>query len=215
MNYENYETQKNKRRIKNKIFHYITERNPNGVLLDNIQNSFPELSLKQISEVLNELESDGLIEVKDIPNKRIPGRHRIIIGVKDITQYPIRDVIQVGGRIIPRLMHGDLVGAEDWNSSFETIAEYVNEIENRFKKEIDRTTKDFWKSLIAIFSVMLSIFSLIIKTTSVNSTSTIEYLSFKNLILINFAQVIPLFIVLLIFLIFMTVIFHEKASKHE
>jgi hypothetical protein len=148
-----------------KVFETLVSRAPNGLRLPHLRRLLPSLTEEQILTSLNVLVECGRVEIKQAPNRFVPGRVITSYTLVDPTAYPIRETITIGGVEFPRAMHGDLAVAEDLNAFTEAIAEYDAKVETRIAELASSMTRRYWGNLATLFALFVGVFALILRAT--------------------------------------------------
>jgi len=191
-------------KLQNEILQALIDRVPNGIKLHGLERLFPDSSSDELGNALEKLIDQGLILHQPIENKSVPGRILHAYRLTDNTKYPVRQTYTIGGIEFPRLMYGDLVGAEDFLEIFETLDQYSKSLEKRFEDLTSKMTRKYWINMATLFALFISVFSLVIKASEAFTiTSSTTY---RDLFLFKLAELSPLAIILFAFIIMLRLI---------
>lgn len=161
---------KNDEMQEKKILEILYSKAPNSLSYDLIVEASP-LNAENTDTTLERLVQKGIL-VNDFNQtnrqkivKPITERRKSYY-VKDFPEtYPIEEHIRVGDRLIPRLIDGDKVRAEDINSIIEAVVDYTNGIDRQIEKRVQEETAKVYKQMIGIFGIFVSIFAIIVIST--------------------------------------------------
>lgn len=153
-----------------KLLEILYSKAPNSLSYDLIIEASP-LTKEDTDTVLQGLIEKGIL-VNDFNAtnrkelvKKITERRKSYY-IKEFPEtYPFKEHIVVGDRIIPRLIDGDKVRAEDINSIVEALVDYTNNIDSQIEKRVQEETAKVYKQMIGIFGVFVSIFAVIVIST--------------------------------------------------
>lgn len=188
--------------IKDRIKLFFFDRAPNSVLQDHVHLDFHRDGRKDVDAALASLESEGFLVSKAQPNARYPTLQRKSYRITEqhLTSYPIKTEIEVAGIKVPRLIDGDTTRAEDVNSLILAVNKVVDAKAAELERRVEEQGRRFWSTLIAIFALFVSLFSIINVGVRPALFSDSLGLSPLNLALQSVLNILPLFLVLLLFL---------------
>lgn len=176
------------------VFRLISDRAPNFLDFWLIQARLSSFSDEEINEALKNLVEKGKIILEE--EKLETGEVRKLYKVNDSLNVPIRKIIQVGNVSFPRLLRIERTKyfPERLNESIERLAEYSNSLEGRFKEMVLEEQKKYWGNVVGVLGVVVSVLALII--TGLPKISTNPEMGFWDVVCLNFAQLLPLAVVL-------------------
>lgn len=187
--------------IKDRVKLFFFDRAPNSLLVDHVYLEFKDESRDVIDAALSTLEGEGFLEKKVQPNAHYPKIQRISYRITErhISSYPIKTEIEAAGVRVPRMIDGDSARGEDINSlvlSVNKVADAkISEMERRFEEQ----GKRYWSTLVAIFALFVSLFSVInVGVRPIFYSDSLE-LTTVNLINQSILNILPLALVLLVF----------------
>ncbi|MEK7230600.1 MAG: hypothetical protein AAB115_01120 [Pseudomonadota bacterium] len=97
------------------------------------------------------------------PNARYPTLQRKSYRIAEqyLASYPIKTEIEAAGIKVPRLIDGDTQRAEDVNSLILAVNKIIDAKTAEMERRVEEQSKRFWSTLIAIFALFISLFSII------------------------------------------------------
>ena len=178
-------------RAKDAIISFLIERSPNYVsesLLRRRLSLHDEAALKEAIEEL--IRADRIVAETD-PREAI-GRPVRYFKLKSYDGLPVRETIKIGDIEIQRLLSASKVGffPEDFNEQIERLADYTNELEQRFVELVKKEQRRYWANVITIFGVFVAILSFVL--VGIPKIATYPNLSFWSIFSLNLAQVLPI-----------------------
>ena len=193
-----------------KIFFY--DRAPNTLIFEHIKYAFPHLEAKSLEKSLQELIAEGFLETQVYSNERYPNFKRTgyRIAPNRLGSYPIKTEIEIGDIKIPRMLDTDTVRAEDINSICLSFDKIITEKTKQLKKSFDSELRKYWGTVITLFGLFLTIFSLVNVAIKPIYYSSDFNLSPKEIFIQSTYNIIPLAIVLFLFLIILYSLFKSK-----
>lgn len=194
-----------KNRVQREILKLLIDRAPNYVSETII---FFRLSHREQKDV--EYALRNLVEVGQIISEK--DEHKvsdIIINyyrVKELANLPIRETIKIGEKEVPRVLSDSILRffPENLNEQIERLSEYADTLEKRFVKLVKKEQRKYWGNVIGIFGAFISILSIIIVGLPKITTDT--SLSFKQILILNLSQLLPIAIVLAILVVVLRLI---------
>jgi hypothetical protein len=185
-------------RISDDIHHFLVSRAPNSVRFEIIKNNLKQYSDEQLRKGIADLIQSGIVE-KELPiHGTIPASTSFTL--KETSNIPIRKYIKIGSTEVPRILKTDniVTSLEDINEAIEQLSKYADSLETRFGELMKHEMKRYWGNLITIFGIFVAIFALI--DFSTNKLTPSPSYDWETILLNNFAQVIPIAVVLGIFI---------------
>lgn len=188
--------------MKDRIKLFFFDRAPNSVLEDHVHLEFYRDSRADIDAALASLESAGFLTSKAQLNTRYPILQRKSYRITDqyLASYPIKTEIEVAGIKVPRLIDGDTPRAEDVNSLILAVNKVIDAKAADIERRVEEQGRRFWSTLIAIFALFVSLFSIVNVGVRPALFSDSLGLSPLNLAYQSVLNILPLFLVLVIFL---------------
>lgn len=192
-------------KLQNLILQQLYFRAPNWVsipiILNELSGRFKEEKINDAVEKL--LSSELIIKQEDLRESK--GTPVTYLKLTSYEGLPIRDTIRVGGAEVHRIIEtgSPRYIPEAFNNAIESLAEYNDELESRFKEIIKQEQAGYWKSVVSVFGIFVAILALVF--TSVLKVEKIPSVGFWDNFLFNLAQILPLSIVLLILLLIIKV----------
>lgn len=188
--------------IKDRIKLFFFDRAPNSVLADHVYLEFYRDTPTDIDAALASLEADGFLTSKAQPNARYPTlqRRSYRITEQHLASYPIKTEIEVAGIKVPRLIDGDMTRAEDVNSLILAVNKVIDAKAADIERRVEEQGRRFWSTLIAIFALFVSLFSIINVGVRPALFSDSLGLSPLDLAYQSVLNILPLFLVLILFL---------------
>ena len=196
-------------KIKDKLKKLFYNTAPNSLLLGYIKFHLPKDNSDEIEKALEELTSEGFLNVKEGYNENCPtlNRRSWQITKDHLGDYPIQTDIELGELSIPRMLDGDLNRAEDINNVVHAFDRILEQEIKKLKNSYNRELKRVWGTVVTIFGLFLALFSLInVAIKPVYFSDKLE-LSQKAIILQTLYNILPLSLVLGIFLFVLYKIF--------
>jgi len=191
---------------KDQILKILIDRNPNYVA--------KETFIRLLSKKFKHIQLDGafksLLESKQIISfvdpRKISDAPITYYRIKDPSLYPVRPYISLGGMDVPRLLSdaNPTYLPETLNEQIELLAYYTDNLEKRFRKLVEKQQRRYWSNLIGIFGALLSVMALVI--TGLPKITVSSTMTFKEVLLVNSAQVLPIALVLALFVIILRII---------
>ena len=192
-------------KVQNLILNQLYYRAPNWVgvpmLLQELSGVATE---EEINKGVENLVSNGLLieEIDLRESKSTPIKY---LKLASYDGLPVRDTIMVGDTEIHRIIASSSPQyfPEEFNNAVESLAKYNDRLESRFKEIIRKEQAGYWRSIVSVFGIFVAILALVF--TSVLKVEKVPSLGFWDNFLFNLAQILPLFIVLLILLLILRV----------
>ncbi len=188
------------------ILKILIDRNPNYVA--------KETFIRILSKKFNLIQLDdafkALLESKRIKShvdpRKISGSPITYYRINDPSLYPVRPSIGLGDMDVPRLLSdaNPTYLPETLNEQIELLADYTDILEKRFIKLVEKQQRRYWSNLIVIFGALLSVMALVI--TGLPKITVSSTMTFKEVLLVNSAQVLPIALVLALFVIVLRII---------
>jgi len=193
------------RKAKSEVLNLLIEKNPNYVSELSIKNRIKKFDSDVIDSAISALLESGEID-KKIDERKISGNPVSFYCIKDKSRYPIRETIRVGDVEVPRLISDSQIGLfpEILNEQLEHLADYTRNLEKRFLEIIQKEQRKYWANVLGIFGALLSILALVL--VGLPKIQTDPSLSFWQVVEYNFAQLLPIAIVLALFAIVLRLI---------
>ena len=188
-------------KAEDQILRVLIDKNPNSVSKETIIRRLPKkFSTTQLDDAFKALiKNDKIMEYGE-PRKvsRLPTTY---YGLKDNSLYPVQASIRLGDLDVPRLLSDSNPAylPETLNEQIQLLADYTDSLEKRFKKLVEKQQRRYWANLIGIFGALLSVMALVI--TGLQKITTSSTMTFKDVFLVNFAQVLPVALVLALFIV--------------
>jgi len=185
---------------KNRILEFLIERAPNNVSEKIIERELKEFESEKIARALDALvtaESIGLnTDIRG--GKQASVNYYYLLSYKDI---PVRENIRIGEVSVQRLLSTSSVTylPEDFNDAIESLAKYADGLEERFKTLVAKEQQKYWVNLISIFGVFIAILAFIL--VGLPKIETNPTMTFGQIVAASFAQIVPVAIVLVIFIV--------------
>ncbi len=188
--------------IKDRLKLFFFDRAPNSVLEDYVRLEFHQEPRSNIDTALSALESDGFLVSKVQPNERCPTLQRksYRIAGQYLASYPIKTEIEAAGIKVPRLIDGDAQRAEDVNSLILAVNKIIDAKTAEMERRVEEQSKRFWSTLIAIFALFISLFSIINVGVRPALFADSLALSPVDLAFQSLLNILPLSLVLVVFL---------------
>lgn len=181
------------------------------LLFDRIPNFVPEVTIcarlvqfpaTSIRQTLDDLVKADEIDFQDDPRPAtgLPTRYyrpRSFVG------HPVCDTIKIGNVELQRLLSDSKprLLPEVFNESLEQVADYTRYLEKRFGDLVRKQQRKYWANVASLFGVFTSVLALIL--VGLPKITTDPLLPFWCVVRLNFAQVLPIAVVLAIFLLLM------------
>lgn len=198
-------------KAKQLILESLRHRAPNAVreavLIEDVLEQARGIHLRAVNDALKELVAEGKVLESPFTNRRTHAE-TMTYTLHSYDGISLRDTIQVGDYIIPRIKDGDRALGEDWNVAFEELFRRLVDSEERFlalREELVRDRKSYWGYLITLFGVFIALFSMI--TGTAQGLTIDPSWSLLDVFLFNLAQVGPLTIVLIVFVVLLRIVF--------
>ena len=188
------------------ILRVLIDRNPNHVSRETINRllskKFDSAQLDEGFKVLCESEK---IETSIDPREN-SGLPITYYRIKDQSLYPVRPSITLGDMDVPRLLSyaSPRYLPETLNEQIELLADYTENLEKRFGKVVEKQPRRYWANLIGIFGALLSVMALVI--TGLPKITVSSTMTFKEVFLVNSAQVLPVALVLALFVVVLRIV---------
>ena len=181
---------------------FFFDRAPNSVLEDHVYLEFGQESRTAVDAALSALQSDGFLVSDSQPNARYPALQRKSYRIADqhLKSYPIKTEIEAAGVKVPRLVDGDRVRSEDVNSLILAVNKVIDAKTMEMERRVEEQARRFWSTLIAIFALFVSLFSIINVGVRPALFSDSLALSPVSLAFQSLLNILPLTSVLLVFL---------------
>jgi len=188
--------------IKDRIKFFFFERAPNSILEDHVHLEFHQEPRRDLHTALSALESDGFLVPNTHQNVLHPTLQRRSYRIADqyLASYPIKTDIEVAGIKVPRVIDGDMSRGEDVNSLILAVNKVINAKTAEMERRLEEQSRRFWSTLIAIFGLFVSLFSIINMGVRPALFSDSLALSPLDLAWQSLLNILPLSLVLLIFL---------------
>jgi hypothetical protein len=108
--------------IKDRLKAFFYDRSPNPLLEDYVLLEFSGDKPADVLAALSALESEGFLTSSSRANQFLPHliRKRYSIAPTMLNAYPIRDVLEIAGIRVPRMIQGDTASAEDVSNRCES-----------------------------------------------------------------------------------------------
>jgi hypothetical protein len=156
------------------------------------------MSPEQVERAVEDLLAENLIRVTTHENPFVPGRRSRTVTLSDNAAYPIDDTIAIGERRYPRMIAGDTVGGEDLNGFIEVMGEVEEEGRKRIEQATERLMRRYWVNTAGLLGLFVAVFALILRASEPVMAGG---LSAKDMFMLKSAEVGPLAIVLLLFVV--------------
>ncbi len=188
------------------ILKILKDRNPNHIAKETIIRILPKkFSLIQLDDAFKALiESEQIVSKVD--PRKVSDSPTTYYRMKDPSLYHVRLSTSLGDMDVPRLL-SDANPAflpETLNEQIEMLADYTDNLERRFRKVVEKQQRRYWANLIGIFGALLSVMALVI--TGLPKITVSSTMTFKEVFLVNSAQVLPIALVLALFVIVLRII---------
>jgi len=182
----------------------IYHRAPNSIREDYIIRELKSFEREDIRKELSSMRRDSAI-IRDVVQNLAIKEDTTSYRLDSCEGIPVRKTISIGGLQIPRLMDADPARAEDVNYLLESLAQYSNSLEDRFKQILKKRMKSYWANIITLFGVFIGLFSLI--NISISKITIDQSWTRDQIFWNNFEQILPTAIVLVIFMFLLKVLF--------
>ncbi len=147
------------------VLRTLVDSAPNGMRLIHFRVQLPNMRDELIEQALDTLIEQKLVILNETPNTLVPGRTFRVFSLADPGAYPMRETITIGSVEFPRMIQGDVVGAEDLNIYSEALAAYDARIENRIEKLASDLTRRYWANIAILFALFVAVFALILRVS--------------------------------------------------
>jgi len=170
---------------------------PNGMRLAHLR-----IHLTDMQEELMEQALDALIEQKRVTSREekngmVAGRVHKIYSLTDPDAYPMRETITIGGIEFPRMIQGDVAGAEDLNVYSEALAAYDAKIKSQIAALAADLTRRYWANIAVLFALFVAVFALILRVSDpIVIQGSAEALKVAQM---SAARLLPLAVILFVF----------------
>lgn len=183
-----------------KIFFY--NRAPNTLLEDHILLEFQEVPEDMLKNALALLVEEGFLDKTVLPpNQRCKLLTRTVYRISEnsLGDYPIRTEIEAAGIRVPRLIDGDRARAEDINNLIYAVNKIIELRTKQLEQRMEEQSQKYWGALVTIFTLFVSLFSIInVGVKPVLFASELA-LSPVDLIFQSILNIGPLTVVLILF----------------
>jgi len=184
--------------LRNSILTCLVERAPNSLTAENLFGLLPDTDHHALRKEL-----DSMVADKVIVERKHARRPDYLLPSYD--GLPVREHIAIGGVKVPRLLANDTPRPEDLNIFFEVLARRMLQIEAEAERKENEKLKAYWANIVTLFGAFIGVFALItgfLKTVPLGADAT-----FKSVLILSTAQVLPLAIMLGAFVWLLRVIF--------
>lgn len=201
--------------LKDKVKQVFYRKIPNSLRLEHVKFYFPNEDEKAIQTILDELVTENfLARVEERGSHPIfsglPESARYSVRPEHVGKYPIETEINIDDFKMPRMLDGvSTVIAEDVNTIYEQFSKITDKKIEKLKEANQLQLKEFWGSLITIFGIFVTIFSLINVSIRPIYFSNELNLSSGQIFLQSVYNAAPLAITLLFFLLILLSIFRK------
>lgn len=187
--------------IKDRLKIYFYDRLPNSILEEHVLLEFSGIEPTILLKKLSELSDEGFLLEDMVMNPLCPTLQRKVYRVTDESRgdYPITTEIEAAGIKVPRLIDGDKGRAEDVNALIHAVNKIIDANAKQLEQKIEEQNRKFWKTLITIFALFVSLFSIINVGVKPAFFAEELLLSPQSLVYQSFMNIAPLTIVLLVF----------------
>ncbi len=119
----------------------------------------------------------------------------------------VRETITIGNTEVPRILESSEIAMslEDINEQVERLAEHSDTLEERFSGIVKDERRKYWGNTITLFGLFVAVFSFIM--VSLPRIQVGRGLTFSQIFAVNLAQILPLAIVLLLFILVLKLLF--------
>lgn len=178
-----------KKDLEAEVLFSFYKRAPNSLTLDNLLFDIPETDATSIDQALAKL-----VISRKLTNTPGEGSIKAHFNLTSYENVPVKDYIDIGGVKVPRLLAYDRPRPEDLNIFIEALAKRSLSLEVEFESRLDAKLRDYWSNIIVLFGIFVAVFSIVV--TFVGKVEVRQDSTFMQILLINFAQVIPIAMVL-------------------
>ena len=186
--------------IENQVILLLHHRAPNTVREDLFINHIIGHDEKSIVDCLETLEKNQRIK-KTIDVRKGKAAPVNYYELPTYEGIPYRESINVGDVKVDRLLiHSAKRNfPEEFNEAIESLAKYNDSLEERFAELVKKEQRNYWSTIIGVFGIFVAILALII--TGLPKIVTNSSMSFWEVVLANFAQLMPISFVLILFIL--------------
>ena len=188
------------------ILKILIDKNPNYVAKETVIRILSKkFSPTQLDEAFKALVDCKKI-ISRVDPRKLTGLPITYYRIKDPSLYPVQPSIRLGNMDIPRLPcdADPRYLPEVLNEQIELLADYTDSLEKRFIKLVKKQQRRYWANLLGIFAALLSVMALVI--TGLPKITVPSTMTFKEVFLVNSAQVLPIALVLALFIIVLRII---------
>lgn len=188
--------------IKDRLKIYFYDRAPNSLLEEHILLEFSEVQPDLLLQQLSALGDEGFLLAETMPpNPRCPTLQRKSYRITDesLGDYPISTEIEAAGIKVPRLIDGDRARAEDVNSLIHAVNRIIEANSRQLEQRMEEQNRKYWGTLITIFALFVSLFSIINVGVKPSLFATELSLSPASLVYQSLLNIAPLTVVLFLF----------------
>ena len=188
------------------ILRILIDRNPNYVSRETV--------IRILSKKFNPTQLDDAFKalvdcekiISEVDPRKLTGLPITYYRIKDPSSYPVRVSLSLGNMDVPRLPcdASPKYLPETLNEQIELLADYTDNLEKRFIKLVEKQQRRYWSNLLVIFGALLSVMALVI--TGLPKITVSSTMTFKEVFLVNSAQVLPIALVLALFVIVLRII---------
>lgn len=176
----------------------LADRAPNFVSEVIISQRLKSFSREEIAEALSKLVESKRVRLEQDQQGEL-NRPRRYYQLVDFQTIPLRDGIQIGDVEVLRILSQSSLkfAPENINEAIERLGEYANSLSRDFSKRLEDERRRYLIDIVALFGVFASLIAFVV--AGLPRMTIDPTLSLWRMIGINFAQVVPLAIVLAIF----------------
>ncbi len=179
------------------VFKLLVSYAPNGMRLIHLRVYLSDMTEELIEQALDTLIEQGRVISRDSTNEMVTGRTYKFYSLTNPEAYPMKEFISIGGVDFPRMIQGDVVGAEDLNVYSEALAVFDAKIENRITNLAADLTRRYWANIAILFALFVAVFALILRASDPVLIEGSD--SAWKLAQMSMARLLPLAVILLVF----------------
>lgn len=178
-----------------RVLRVLSHRNPNWVPVWIIYRELAEVDQATIDQALQALEQSKRV-TRFAESVNLQHDPVVAFQLADPASHGERETIELGEFSIPRMRANDSVSTfpEVFNYAVENLARHALEIDAAARERSQREQREFWGTMVSVFSVFASVIALIV--TGFRTTPSTISGNFCDVLLLQVAELGPIALVL-------------------